>query len=543
MKQSRLGHGLFSLRYRSWTRVHLENACFLFVEADRRPLGADIDAFEIVLAMTTLTVAAKVPSMDIVAAVTGITGLRSDDGLVHAPAVAIATAQSLVRTAQTEVRLSIVIEAPDTPAIGRVTEGAVPCQTPFVDVIGLVTIDALSSYAPVAAVEMAVLAGRRGMQAEQRETRQVVIETDPLTPTVTRVTAGTILAQASGMDVVRGMTGPTAGLEFLVDILALVTGDAMDPAVPPEQGIVGIAIMAKAYPFPGPLTMTVLALPAITSFVPVLAPMAGHAGGLEFLLVEPPVVAGRTGDACMTPAQGIVRVATVIERDLLPSPLVVTVSALWAELPAMAVVDRMTAPASPIDLGETAVGMTGPAARLVLVGLAQGEIGLVMIEVRDLPPVRLAVAALAAPAELAGMDVLALVAGDTARWGVPLGLARPMAGATDHLAMRAAQDEIGLAMVESGWIEVDDIGLSSLVLPVTGAAFPFPDAGDPAMEAPLAVDIGADLLVAVETEPPLAALLKTFVALAAVLLVLGMGLDEVAGQEDRIEDPRLGEGR
>ena len=159
--------------------------------------------------------------------------------------------------------------------------------------------------------------------------------------------------------------------------------------------------------------MTVLALPAITALVPVLARMTGHAGGLELLLVEPAVVTGRTGDTRMAPAQGIVRIATVIERDLLPTPLIVTVPALRAELPAMAVVDGMATPASSVDLGETAIGVAGPAARLVLVGLAQGKVGLVVIEVRDLPPARLAMATLAPLAELAGMDVLSLVAGDT----------------------------------------------------------------------------------------------------------------------------------
>ena len=109
--------------------------------------------------------------------------------------------------------------------------------------------------------------------------------------------------------------------------------------------------------------------------------------------------------------------------------------------------------------------------------------------------------------------------------------------------MAAAQHEIGLAMVETGRIEVHDIGLSTLVLAVTGVAFTTPDTGEPSMKAPLGVDIGPDLLVAVETQSSLAAFLETRMALAAVLLVLGMGLDEVAGQEDRIEDPRLGEGR
>ncbi len=216
------------------------------IQPDRRPLGTNIDAFEVILAMTTLAMATKVPSMDVVATVTGVTGLGGDDGLVHAPAVAVPATQALMGSAQTEVRLAVMIETPDPPAIGRVTERAIPCQTALVDIVGLVAIDALPSDPPIAAVDMTVLTSRRGMETEQREARQVVIETDPLTPAVGRVTTGTVLAQTTGVDVVGGMTGPTAGLELLADILALVTGDAMDPAVSPEQGIIGITIMTKA---------------------------------------------------------------------------------------------------------------------------------------------------------------------------------------------------------------------------------------------------------------------------------------------------------
>ncbi len=204
--------------------------------------------------MTTLAMAAKVPPMDVVTTMTGITGLGRDDGLVHAPAVAVPAGQASMGTAQWEVRLAIVLEAPDTPAIGRMTAGTVTRQAALMDIVGLVTIDAPPADPAIAAVEVAVLAARRGMEAEQRETCQVVIEADPLAPAIARVTACAILAQAAGVDVVRGMTGPTAGPDLLADVLALVTGDTVDLAVPAEQGIVEIVAASRNVRYDSPRT-------------------------------------------------------------------------------------------------------------------------------------------------------------------------------------------------------------------------------------------------------------------------------------------------
>ncbi len=146
-------------------------------------------------------------------------------------------------------------------------------------------------------------------------------------------------------------------------------------------------------------------------------------------------------------------------------------------------------------------------------------------------------------AQLALVDILLLVTGDTGRRRLAFRFVGLVTGLTGDIEMLAAKTKIGLPVIKGGIVQMNDIGLTPLVFAMTVIALARLDAGNPAMKAFLLFDIGANQLVTVETELALALLVKTLVTLLAIILIFGMTADDIARQQDRIEDARLDIGR
>ncbi len=104
-----------------------------------------------------------------------------------------------------------------------------------------------------------------------------------------------------------------------------------------------------------------------------------------------------------------------------------------------------------------------------------------------------------------------------------------MAGFAGQIEMLPFEFEIGLLMVKGRTIEMDNIGLASLMLTMTAIAFPLPDTGNPAMKTFLFLHIGAYQLVTVETKLPLPGLIKAQMTFLAVILKFCVPADEISG--------------
>ncbi len=322
----------------------------------------------------------KVPSMDVIAAMTTVTGLRDDDFVRHFLAVTTLAFQLLVRATQTKIRLLVMIERPDPPSVGGVTETAATAKTPFMNVVVVIMATAADPLRPaITLVEMAILTAGQRMQAEQRETAQIMIEDDRLVPAIRVVTLGAVLAQLTAMNIIVRVTTAALRIEIVTNISALVTGHAMDIAVTAKEWIVGIPVMTKIALLPAVLAMTVVTFPAITTLVPVFLFVAGDTLRLQLLLVQMAIVTGRAADLGMTPAQAVLGILVVVKLYRFPAPFVVTVSAFGAKLAAMLVIDLVTADALARNLDETAIGVTGATGGL-FVRVTEGEIRLVMVE-------------------------------------------------------------------------------------------------------------------------------------------------------------------
>ncbi len=123
--------------------------------------------------------------------------------------------QPIVGPIQHEIRLGVVIEAPQAPAIGVVTEPAFWSQAPSVFIIPRVATHTVRLCVLIGWRQVTGTAGGSGMQPDQREFREVMIEGNLRFPTclvVALVTAGSLLAS---VDITVLVTTVASAIHFL----------------------------------------------------------------------------------------------------------------------------------------------------------------------------------------------------------------------------------------------------------------------------------------------------------------------------------------
>jgi len=129
------------------------------------------------------------------------------------------------------------------------------------------------------------------MHADQRKARQVMVETDFLTPAGFAVTAFTLFTFLSGMHIIGTMTGNTFCAEILLPRFTTMTGSTAHITVLAQQREAGFPIMFENRLVPPTGNMAGIALPAILPAMFVIAAVAGDT--LRFqLLFQPTLVAG-----------------------------------------------------------------------------------------------------------------------------------------------------------------------------------------------------------------------------------------------------------
>jgi hypothetical protein len=107
-----------------------------------------------------------------------------------------------VRSVQGKIRFQAVIEAPQIPSVRVVTALARTSKTLPVGVVGLVAAGANDLRVFESRSCVALLARDHGVQAEQWEARQVVLEEDIASPAEFAVTVAAIRALLPAVDVI-----------------------------------------------------------------------------------------------------------------------------------------------------------------------------------------------------------------------------------------------------------------------------------------------------------------------------------------------------
>jgi len=450
--------------------------------------------------------------------------------------VAGMTVELLVRPEKLEAGLAIVVEAPAVPAVRIVAAGAIRTETPHVEIVPRVTAVALENRVVEAARGVALLAGHGRVKPEQGEARHVVLEEHLLGPTPLAVAAVAGLSELAPVHVVVAVAAAAKGRKLLPSQRPRMAGIARDLPVGPPQGEALHLVMIEAFGLPGSFTVAALTAIASPPAVDVVGAVAADAVGRELYRVEFPRVTGLTSKRGVRPTERELRIAVVLEASRRPAIGAVTLLAVRAEAPDVDVVDPMTAVAVGRGALELAVRVTQSARCVAMLSL-EGEPGGIMVEAH-LPPGRLLVTAPTVFAELSGVCVVVPVAGDAGPRGLPELRARGVAALAGHALMSAVQWIIGQPMVEGRLVELDHVGIATLVLAMASAAMRTRHLGRMAVEACLPCEVLSDLDVALEAQRVLGLFLEGGVALPTIALDVGVARDHRTWHQELLEVDR-----
>ena len=375
--------------------------------------------------MAALALSAETTAVFVIGRMAGDTELRLIECMtLHRVAVAGLADQTAMGTFETEVGGLVVIELPERPTIRVMAACAIIAERLLVHVVLAVAVIAACGDILESRGGLTLFAGRSGMQANQREVRQIMIEYHLVTPAAFAVAARTILALLTAMDIVGAVTVDAAGLQFVREI-APMTGVAQDLLVLAAQREIGLTVVIEATLGPGLFGMTTFAAFAIASMMGVVGTVAGNTRRREFLGTQRLGVASFAGQLAMAAAQGKIGVLGVVKTRLVPLLFVVAIRALRTIAAAMHIVQRMTRIAVCGCFFITLVGMAGAANDLAM-RTFKCEFGLGMVEFSLLPG-RFGMTIGAFLTEALLMRIVLAMTCDTGRGGFTEGLVLHMA--------------------------------------------------------------------------------------------------------------------
>ena len=126
--------------------------------------------------MAAFTLQSETAVVHVIALMTGAAGLGQANLVLGRFAMTGVTEDLFMGAVEFVIGLGIVVEAPHAPAVGVVAQCATVPQGALVDVVLFMAGVAGEGGQLVAGVQVAFLAGYRGVQADEREARHVVVE-------------------------------------------------------------------------------------------------------------------------------------------------------------------------------------------------------------------------------------------------------------------------------------------------------------------------------------------------------------------------------
>ena len=192
--------------------------------------------------MAAFTVAAEASVVNVVPVMAGpaVTWQRSVTGGL---AMAIAASQALVSTGKLELCLLAMIELPKVPAVRVVTFATSLAQSPLVRVLRTVASNTFDRRFPIGPGGVAFPARHADMQADERETREIVIEADFVTPAALPVTGLALLAHRADVDIIGGVAAVAILGQLLLLDHARVAGVTVEFLMRSAQGKLGMLLV------------------------------------------------------------------------------------------------------------------------------------------------------------------------------------------------------------------------------------------------------------------------------------------------------------
>jgi len=380
---------------------------------------------------------------------------------------------------------------------------------------------------------VAFLTGNGGVQPEQREFRELVIEPHIGLPRTLSVAPLAVLAFLTGMDVILAMARDARGVEFFFVRVHRVATLAARECMPPLQRERRVAIVIEANLAPGVRSVASATILAIATAMNVIGSVTGGAVARSGIGVEVALVAEDTARLGVPPVERKLRVSAMVEARRIPGRDGVATLAGRPESPSMNVVETVARATIRGCRFVAFVGVTQRASD-VFVSTLERKVGLLMVEA-SFAPACLGVAITARLTERSLVRIVVPVAGGAILRRIAVLLPDCVALSTIEHTMGTDQWGVGPIVIEEKRGQADDVGVPPLVIGVTASTRHLDDPGSQKVETRPRLPVLLDPLVALDTEDVLGFAIEGPMARCAVVLDILMGTDHRAGIEHHLE--------
>jgi hypothetical protein len=288
------------------------------------------------------------------------------------------------------------------------------------------------------------------------------------------------------------------------------------------------------YPPPTGLSMTSLAAAAKLALVPIVLAVTRYAGRRELVAIEIAGMACIALDLRMRPSQGIFRVLVMIEVNHAPLDLVMAGLAFGAIPCGVHILNPVAIDArgaNPLVAFADMARRAGDGAMRTL----KRELGLVVVERFDARPCCLGMAVVARFPKATLVRIDRLVTVEAASGRVAEFYCLGMTTATLNRFVSVVQLEVRKRVIEGFTVELDDVGVSPLVIGVTMGAFLLRRVRLSPVKPLARRPISSGFLVACQTQSRLRFSRERLVAVAAVFLKFGMSIDHRPRDDKSLE--------
>ena len=456
----------------------------------------------------------------------------------HRGSVAGEAVEVRVRAPQLERRLHRVVEAPDAPGVRRVARLASGTQSRQVDVVFDVARNARELCVPIPGSRVTLFAGDDSVESEQRQPRQVVVEEYVGGPGRLAVAALAVTSELAAMDVVSLVAVVASGFDRRFVHVSHVAALAASVAVSAAQREIRSFVVIEFDRVPRERAVAIAAVVAAPSPMHVVGSVARDAVGGQLLFVELPSVARATASLGVRSFEGKPGLARVVEDRRLPLARRMTRLALRTETSAVGIVDAVAGVAVTGGFFVALPDVTQPA-RYVAMSTDQGELRLVVIELRLPPPVR-RVALAAVLAEAAPMGVVLEVAVDAFARGIAMLRIDLVAQGAVGPCVGPDEVEIGEGVIEGIARQAENVRIPALVIGMAASALGPRNPRKAAVEACALLEVFGHRIVAFETERVLRASVERHVTGSAVGFGFGVCASEFTRHDEPLEIDRVG---
>lgn len=344
---------------------------------------------------------------------------------------------------------------------------------------------------------------------------------------------GTVLARGAGMRIIAAMAALAFPRRFRLAHRNDVAAVAAELAMRASERKAGLALVIEGGNLPLVDAVAGCAIGAHPSGVRVDGLVATRAI-LWQLVLEPATAMTRlAAGGAVRALQRKARLLFVVELRIAPGLLRVAAGAVVAAGAAVNIIRCVAAGAGHRNLAPTIPGVAACAGQLGMTGL-QREAGLAVIEANIAPEARV-VTGRAVVAQLLLVRVLLAMTVGAASGSIAQGFATHVAAAANDLPMTSLQCKVRLKVVETRAGHRHDACVAAAMFAMAAAALRGRDLGAAAMKSAALGQVGRYVLVAGNAQFALRRSIAAVVAVAAIILELGMSVSQRTRHEQALE--------